>query len=230
MTTWARVAAPVLGVGAVVLLNVGNELGKVGGGGSPDLHATPDEYADAVGSSRLGVLGIYLAVAGWLAIGGFFRVLAERLRGSPDGDRAARTVTAGGVLVAAVGVSGALPALAAKAMAADGDLTPELAKALNLVNAAVFVLSWLMVAVPMGVAAVVAMRRRGLGRVLGWSGVIVATLLAAASLAVWWVEDLVLIWLLGMLWIAAVGIALGRRTSAAAPSNGRADLVGTGAL
>src|SRR4051794_7906296 len=104
MTTSGRFAAAVLGVGAVGVLNVGNELGKVGGG-SPDLHASPGGYADSVGSSRLVVVGVYVAVVGWLAAGGFFRVLAERLRGSPDGDRAARAVTAGGVLVAAVGVS-----------------------------------------------------------------------------------------------------------------------------
>jgi hypothetical protein len=228
MTTSTRIAAPVLGVGAVVLLNVGNELTKVGGA-SPDLHATPDGYADAVGSSRLVVLGIYMAVVAWLAVGGFFRVFAERLRGSAHGERAARAVTAGGVLAAAVGISGALPLLAATAMAADGDLTPELAKALQLMNDAVFVLGWLVVAVPLGIAALAARRARVLGRVLGSGGVVVAALLAAASLAVWWVEGLVLVWLLGMLWIAATGIALARRAPAAAPLGTGDGLVAAGA-
>ncbi|WP_448624143.1 hypothetical protein [Geodermatophilus sp. URMC 64] len=225
MTMRSRIAAPVLGVGAVVLLNVGNELTKIGGG-SPDLHASPEGYADAVGSSPLGIVGIYLAVVAWLAVGGFFRVVAERLRGTADGDRAARAVAAGGVLAAAVGISGALPLLAATVMAGDGDLTPELAKALQLMNGAVFVLGWLVVAVPLGIAALAGMRARVLGRVHGWSGVVVAALLAAASLAVWWVEGLVLVWLLGMVWIAATGVALARRVPAVEPVDG---LVGAAA-
>jgi hypothetical protein len=124
MATSSRIAPALSGVGAVMLLVVGNELTKVGGG-SPDLHASAAGYADAVGSSRVVVLGIYLAVAGFLALTVFFWVFAERLRGTPDSDRAARAVTA---------------------MAGDGDLTPELAKALQPMNDAVFVLSSQLVA------------------------------------------------------------------------------------
>jgi hypothetical protein len=216
MVTSSRIAPALSGVGAVLLLVVGNEVGKVGGG-SPDLHASAAEYTAAVGSSRVVVVGIYLVVAGFLALTVFFRVFAERLRGTPDADRTARAITAGGVLAGALGVSGALPLLAVTAMAGDGDLTPELAKALQLMDDAVFVLSWLLVAVPMATAALVAMRRQVLGRMLGCSGAVIAALLAVASVAVWWTEDLVMVWLLGLIWIAVAGIALARRAPRPVP-------------
>src|SRR3954447_10383350 len=115
MTTAARRLAPLLGLGGVVLLIVGNEVSNAGGG-SPDLHASAVEYADAVGPDT-GIAGVYLVVVGWLALAGFFRVLGERLRGTPDGARAARTVTGGGTLAAAVAVVAGLPQLATTLMA-----------------------------------------------------------------------------------------------------------------
>src|SRR4051812_32517316 len=139
MVTSSRIAPALSGVGAVLLLVVGNEVGKVGGG-SPDLHASAAEYTAAVGSSRVVVVGIYLVVAGVLALTVFCGVFAGRLRGTPAAARPARAITAGGVLAGALGVSGALPLLAVTAMAGDGDLTPELAKALQLMDDAVFVL------------------------------------------------------------------------------------------
>src|SRR3954447_3914433 len=102
MTTASRSLAPLLGLGGVVLLIVGNEVSNAGGG-SPDLHASAAEYAHAVGPDT-GIAGVYLVVIGWLALAGFFLVLSERLRGTPEGDRAARTVSGGGILTAAVAV------------------------------------------------------------------------------------------------------------------------------
>src|SRR3712207_5589501 len=129
MSTASRTAAPLLGVGAVTLLVMGNELTKVGGG-SPALHASAAEHADSVGSSGLVVVGVYLVVGAWLAMVGFFRVFAERLRARPGGKRPARVITDSAVLAAAVGISGAAPLLAATVQAADGDLPSETAKAL----------------------------------------------------------------------------------------------------
>lgn len=205
--TGSRTAAPLLGVGGVVLVMVGNELTKVGGG-SPDLHASGAEYADSIGSSGLVVVGVYVIVAGWLALAGFFRVIAERLRGAGDGGAPARVVMAGGVLAAAVGTSGAAPVLAATVMVGDGDLTPELAKALGLMNAAVFVVGWLLVAVPLGVSAAAGMRLQVFGRGLGWSGIVIAVALAVSSLTVWFVEGVILVWMLALIWILVASVAL----------------------
>jgi hypothetical protein len=69
----------------------------------------------------------------------------------------------------------------------------------------------------MATAALVAMRRQVLGRVLGWSGAVIAALLAVASVAVWWTENLVMVWLLGLIWIAVAGIVLARRAPRPVP-------------
>jgi hypothetical protein len=210
MTTASRSLEPLLGLGGVVLLIVGNGVSNAGGG-SPDLHASAAEYADAVGRPGTGLTGVYLVVVGLLALAGFFRVLGERLRGTPDGDRAARTVSGGGMMAAAVAVVGGLPLIANTMMAQDGDLDPALAKALQLMNDAVFGLSWLLFAVPLTTAAAAAMRQGALGRVLGWSGVALGGALAVGSFVVWWVNGLVMVWLLALIWIAAASITLAIR-------------------
>lgn len=217
MSTASRTTAPLLGVGAVLLLVVGNELTKIGGG-SPALRASGDEYADSVGSFDFVVVGVYVVVAAWLAMAGFFRVVGERLRERPGGDSPARLITGGGVLAAAVGISGAAPLLAATVMAGDGDLRPETAKALLLMNAAVFVLGWLLVAVPLGASALAAMRLGVLGRGMGWIGVTVAAALAVGSLAVWWFDGVLLVWLAALIWIAVASVALMRQARRTARS------------
>ena len=210
MTTASRSAAPLLGIGAVLLLSVGNELTKIGGG-SPALHESVGEYADSVGSSDLVLVGVYVVIAAWLAMAGFFGVVAERLRRRPGGEGWARLVTAGGLLAAAVGISGAAPLLAATVMTADGDLAPGTAKALLLMNAVVFVLGWLLLAVPLGAAALAAMRLGVLGPALGGTGVAVAVALAAGSLAVWWFDAVFLVWMATLIWIVVASVALTRR-------------------
>lgn len=58
------------------------------------------------------------------------------------------------MLVAAVGISGAPPLLAATVMASGGDLSPQVAQGLPLQNAVVLPLSWLLVAIAVALAAV----------------------------------------------------------------------------
>ncbi|TFV89631.1 hypothetical protein [Blastococcus sp. CT_GayMR16] len=208
--TGSRIAAPLLGGGGVVLLVVGNELTKVGGD-SPSLHAPAAEYATAIGSSGLVVVGVYGVVAAWLALGAFFSVVGERLRERPDGGRPARLVAAGGALAAAVGISGAAPLLAATVMVGDGGLSPETAKSLLLLNGAVFVLGWLVVSVPLGVAAAAGRRLGVLGRGTGRVGTVVAVALAAGSLAVWFAEGALLVWLVALIWIVVASVSVSRR-------------------
>jgi hypothetical protein len=198
---------PLLGVAAPMLLVVGNELTKIGGS-SPALNASAGEYAESIGPSPVVVVGIFLVITAWLTIFGFFASLAERLRERPGSEHPARLITGGAVLAAAVGVCGALPLLAATLMARDGDLSPEIAKALLLMNAAVFVVGWLLLAVPMAVASVTGLRTSGLPRWLGRSGAGVATALAVGSVAVWWIQGLLVVWLLALLWMIVTGITL----------------------
>jgi hypothetical protein len=209
--TGSRTAAPAFGVGGVVLLMVGNELTKVGGD-SPSLHAPAVAYGDAIGDSGLVVVGVYAVVVAWLSLAGFFHVMGERLRERPDGVRPARLVTAGGTLAAAVGISGAAPLLAATVMAGDGDLSAETAKALLLLNGAVFVLGWLVVAVPIGAAAVAGRRLGVLGRSTGWSGTVVAVALAVSSLLVWFAQGVLLVWLVALIWIVVASVSVARRS------------------
>lgn len=208
---------PLLGVAGPMLLVIGNELTKVGGG-SPDLHASAEEYAESIGPSPVVVVGIFLVITAWLAIAGFFATLADRLRERSGSDQLARLVTGGAVLAAAVGVCGALPLLAATMMARDGDLSPEIAKALLLMNAAVFVVGWLLLAVPMSVASVTGLRTGGLPRWLGRSGAVVATALAVGSLAVWWINGLLVVWLLALLWMIVAGVVLVVRSPRTEPA------------
>jgi hypothetical protein len=205
MRRWQAGAA---GVGGVVLLTVGNELTKAGGG-SPDLHAPAAAYAGAIGTSDLVLVGVWVVVVAWLLLAVFFRAAGELLRGTPDGDRAARTVTSGGALAAAVGIAAGAPALLSGwVLAADGELTDGLAKALLLMNASVFVLGWLLVAVPMAVLARGGVRRGLFGGVLGTSGVVLAGVLAVASLVVWWVGGVMLAWVAALLWLIVVSVRL----------------------
>lgn len=204
---WRR-GALLLGFASVVLLIVGNELTKIGGD-SPALHASAAQYREAVGAPGAGLLGVYLVVLAWLAFAGFFAAVAERLGAQGAHAGGARLIGTSAALAAAVGIAGASPLLAAMVLSEDGDLTPQIAKALLLMNAISFVVSWLTAALPLGICAACMVReqvRPGLGRV----GLVVAPTLAVASLAVWRYEGAMLVWMLALLWIMAASVGLAR--------------------
>lgn len=196
-----------LGLISVVLLIAGNEVGKIGGG-SPPLHASPAVYLDAVASSGAALIGGFLVIVAWLAFAGFFAVAVGSMERAGQVEVSGRLILGGAVLTAAIGIAGAPPLAAAGVLAADGDLSPQIAKALVLLNAVTFVLTWLTAAVPMGLSAARLGRVRMLPRVLSWSGLVLAPMLAAGSLAVWRYEAAFLAWMLTMIWIAAASITL----------------------
>lgn len=203
-----RGARLLLGFVSVVLLIVGNELTKIGGD-SPALHATAAQYGKAVGTSAAGVLGVYLVVLAWLAFAGFFGAVAEYLGTPRTPSPSSPLIRTSAALAAAVGIAGAPPLLAAMVLAEDGDLTPQIAKALMLMNAVSFVLSWLAAAVPVGASALWMVREQ-VRPVLGRVGLVVAPTLAAGSLAVWRYEGALAMWMLALLWIMAASVGLTR--------------------
>jgi hypothetical protein len=58
-----------------------------------------------------------------------------------------------------------------------------------------------------------------LGRGLGWSGIAIAVALAFSSLAVWFAEGVILVWMAALIWIcvASVALAIRSRRSPALP-------------
>lgn len=196
-----------LGLLSVMLLVAGNELSQVGGG-SPPLHAPANVYEESVASSGLALLGTYIVVLAWLAFAGFFAVLAQRLAIICPNRRGPALITASAAVAAAVAITGAPPLLAAMVLAQDGDLTPPIAKALLLLNAVVFVLSWALAAVPIALCSLLIVRQDAIGRWVGWSGLPLSALLTIGSVLVWHFEPAFLIWLLTLLWVAATSVAL----------------------
>jgi hypothetical protein len=213
---WSAATTAALGLLAVVLLMVANSMLN-SQGGSPALHASAADYATSVASSATALVAGFLTAVAFLALAGFFLGVADTLRRAGTGRLSASLIAAGGVLTAAVGLAGAPPLLAGGILAADGDLTPPLAKALVLMNAATFVTTWLTVAVPIGVTAAAGMRTGILPRLLGYPGVAIAAALPVAALIAFRIEALTLAWLLAIVWLAGTSIVLTWRAARSGP-------------
>lgn len=214
---WARVCAAG-GAVAVVLLMAGNEVAKIGGG-SPPLHASPREYAEAVGTPAGSLVGGLLVVLGLCLLVPFFASLAGTLRRAAGDRELLPTVLLGGGLVTvAVGLAAGAPLFAAGVLADDGQLDPTLAKALQLMNGGLFVVMWATSAIYVGATAILVLRTHALPRLIGWSGALLAPALVAASLAVWEYQAAFLAWALTLLWIIATSITAAVRAGEIRPT------------
>jgi hypothetical protein len=201
----ARLAAS-CGAMSVVLLIVGNEVAKIGGG-SPALHDSPRAWADAVGTPAASIVGAFVVAVGLCLLVPFVAGLADMLRRQDGRDGIlASLVVGGGLLTAAVGLAAVAPLAAAGVLADDGQLEPVLAKALGLMNASLFVVMWTTTAIYVGAAAALVLRTRALPRFVGWTGALLSPALLVGSLAVWEYEAAFLAWALTLLWIIATSI------------------------
>lgn len=220
---WDRLAAS-CGALAVVLLIVGNEVQKIGGG-SPGLHDSPQEYLSAVGRPGTLLVGGFLIVLASCLFVPFFASLAARLRrAAEEGDVLPAIVLGGGLVTVAVSLAAAAPVVAAGVMADDGQLSPELAKALSLMNGGLFVVMWATSAIYVGATAVLVLSTRALPRFLGWAGVLLAPGLLVGSLVIWKYEAAFLAWMLTLVWIIATSIAATIRAAKPEPSGRKAPI------
>lgn len=213
---WARLAAS-CGALAVILIIVGNEVMKIGGG-SPGLHDSPQDYLSAVGRPTTLLIGGFLIVLGACLFVPFFASLADTLRRSAGaGDVLPAVVFGGGLVTVTVSLAAAAPAVAAGVLADDGQLSPELAKALALMNSGLFVVMWATSAIYVAATAVLVLRTRALPRFIGWSGALLAPALLVGSLAVWKYDAGFVAWMLTMVWLIATSIAVAVRAGKLEP-------------
>jgi len=96
-------------------------------------------------------------------------------------------------------------------MAQDGDLDPELAKALGLMNGSSFILMWATSSIHVAATSALVLRTRRLPVVVGWSGALLAPALLIGSVAVWIYQAAFAVWTLTMLWLIATSIVLALR-------------------
>jgi len=194
-------------------MSVGNEVAKFGGG-SPDPHAAPSDYVSAVGDLAATVAGMGLILIGVCLFVPFFHTLAALLAPDDSSSWLAGATRAGGTLTAALALTGAAPQITAAIMLDDGELTPALAKALGLLNAGSWILTWVGIALAMTVASCLGLRHRRLPRPVAWSGLALGVALLGAALLVWVSDGVMLVWMLSMLWLIATSVVVALRAPA----------------
>ena len=202
----------------VVAVLFGNEMANAGASGQDnDAGILADLQRPRTAVNTVGmvmeILGMGLLI---VFIGYLYRVL-RRAEG-PDGWWAAPAFGAGLVMVT-VKLASAAPILAGRLRAHE--LTPELARTLNNLNGAAFVVTGFAFGIFVLAAAAAALAGRVLPRWLSIVGVVLGVLTVAAGTAgILDPQGYVPIpFLLGLLWIAAFSILLTVRRSP--PGNGR---------
>lgn len=217
------------GAAAVVLIIVGNEVQKIDGG-SPGLHEPQQVFVDTAGRPGTLLVGGYLIVVAMLLLVPFFVSLVARFRSDGENWEPLHLVTFGAALLTvAVGLMGVAPQLATGGLLSDGELTPELAKALYLMNVASFLLLWATSAIWIGATSALILRTRRFPRPFGWSGAVLAPALLVGSVAAFRFEGFALAWILTLLWILAASIVLTIRPAGRAPAPSGPDRLGDGA-
>jgi len=175
---WWRLAA------SSGILYVGLGLAHSGGGGGVGFGDSRANIASWVGGTLgprgVSWLGVYTGILGLLCLVIFAAVVAAAVRRSEGAQPGISYVTFGaGVLAVAVKLA-SLPAAFALAYRAHEGVEPQLAAALTDMNDFSFVLTWPLLALMIGAAAVAILRYGVLVAWLGWLGVGVALALFAA--------------------------------------------------
>lgn len=208
-------AAGAAGVAYVGLVIVGNDV--LASGSSPDLHDSPERYAEAaaVHASDRGVVGTIIVVLGLLGLIVFTVALADAVRSRGGSRLLAGIVLGGGFATAGVQLAEAGPIAAVSVLARDGELTPVLAKALMLQTAVCFIVAWSTTAVYVGAAALSALREGTLPRKLGLAGLAISPLLLLGAATVWVAPLGFIAWTAALVWIVVTSVMLAVRPHAA---------------
>ena len=200
------------GVAYATVLLIGN--GMATSGQSSAMHPTGQSVlhdAAHAASSTTVTIGFMLEIVGFALFFPFLGYLADMLRRrTPDGQAGipAATAIVAGITMVAIKLGSAAPIVA---LSMDRkQLDPQLARVLNDINIAAFLVSWLPFAVFIGALAL-ALRDVGLvGRPTAWFGI--AAGVAGVALSVLGLDDPVsavqLAFLAGMLWLTVVAVRL----------------------
>jgi hypothetical protein len=201
------------GVGFVVATFVGSTMSSAGGSQSNNpTGAQALSDLRRVANSTGALVGMYVEILGFALFAVFVGYLFSRLRAADGGQGwLAPLALAGGVATLAVKLASGAPLVAG--MLGASTLSPDNARLLADLNNASFVISW----VPFGLFLIGA----GLGSVaarltrplLGWIGAALGVLSIAAITTGGhgFVDANPLPFLLGLLWVAIFGAALGLR-------------------
>ncbi len=197
------------GAAFVVLVFIGNALSTDLGSG---------DLGKAAGSTTVAV-GYTMELAGFVMFLVFVAYLYAMLRrGEGSGGWLAVVVLTGGITEVAIKLgSGAV--IGAEFLGRD-TLTPEVARALDDIGGAAFVLSWLAFGVLVAGAGASVLRSRVVGRGFGWAGLVVGTA-SVVSVLVSGITHMEranpIPFLLSALWLGVVSMRLGVRAPLATP-------------
>jgi hypothetical protein len=223
-----------LASGAVYVLAIliGNGLAEAGNSGGDDGAAVLADLQR--GFTPVQAFGLTLEILGFALFIVFLGALYRTLRRAETADGwLAVTALGAGLVTVAVKVASIGPAMAAR-MRAD-DLSPELARTLEDINGAGFVISGYTLGIFVGAAALATLVTRLVPRWLASAGVVVGVLTIAAGTA--GILDpagyVPIPFLLGLVWVVAVSVVLAIRARPAgdsAPPDRAAETVPAGAV
>jgi hypothetical protein len=209
--TWVDRAGALSGAAYVVLILVGNQLAS---GSSQDSHPSgAKDLADFSGSPTLAqASGFRMEVVGLLAFMFFLGWLVHRLR--EHGGAAAWLAGVAGVagtVTSAMKIGSAAPIMAGEID--HRQLSPALARVLADMNGATFVITFLTTGVFLLATGLAVLASGYLGRVAGWTAVVIGALGVGLTLATGIdpVNTNPMPFLAGLLWILVVSIRLGWR-------------------
>ncbi len=196
------------GAAYILLVLVGNQMSS---GSSTDPHPSgaKDLAAFTAAPTVAQTVGLTLELLGFLAFVPFlgWLVHALRQRGGPApwlGSAAGGF----GLILLAVKLSSAMPVLAGQLD--HSELTPTLARVLTDMNGAAFVVTFLPYGMFLAMTGAAFLATGFLGRVAGWSGVVIGGLIVLATLVTQAdpISTNVMPFLVGLLWLLVIGIRL----------------------
>lgn len=207
---WQRLGAA-SGVIYVVLLMVGNSIS--GGEESPTAEASARAFAEAARSTTIRV-SFALEILGFLCFLLFLGSLWGVLRRA-EGEYGWLSATAfgGGLVSLTIKLASAAPIFAALHRANEG-LDPQIARMLDDINGASFLLSFFPLAVLLGACAIAVLRYGTLPHWLGWMAAVFAVALLGGGIVGTiydWVDWAALPFLLFLLWTLVTSIVLVQR-------------------
>jgi hypothetical protein len=204
---WGRFGA-LCGPAYILLILVGNQL-DTGSGQDPHPSGAKDLADFGSVPSAAQVVGFTMELLGFLAFMFFLGWLVHALRSrASQAPWLADTVGVAGVIMLAVKMASAMPLLAGHVD--HTELSPSAARVLMDMNGAAFVVTFLPFGVFVAATGAALLTTGLLGKVAGWTGVVIGALTVAVTLVtrVDPINTNVMPFLAALLWVLVIGIRL----------------------